>query len=134
MDIGNDFTAVTTHAQGAEPAGVDRFKEYEVAATKPWNMALDTAQLQFVPMSMPLPHQPFSPEHAAVHIKARGKQLPEWRMWGNSSASCPPMSPVTSQEPFADLVLLPYGSTNIRMAQLPTLALAAAVAAAVDEV
>jgi len=31
------------------------------------------------------------------------------------------MSPVHSTEPWQDLVFLPFGATNIRMAQLPTL-------------
>jgi hypothetical protein len=57
---------------------------------------------------------------APVHIKARGRELPHWKMV-NNSASPPPQSPVKSTEPWQDLVLLPFGCTNIRMAQLPTL-------------
>merc|ERR1712098_819242 len=100
------------------------FNQYEVEATKPWNMALDVTEqaLKYVGAKGALPHQPFSPEDAPVHIKARGRQLPQWTML-NNSASPPPMSPVHSTEPWQDLVFIPFGSTNIRMAQLPALGL-----------
>lgn len=122
MDIGNKVTAVNA-SNGGSPTGMDQFQEYQVEATKPWNMALDVDEsaLQFVGMTEPLgPDQPFSPDHAPVRIKARGRQLPQWGML-NYSASPPPMSPVHSTEPWQDLTFLPFGSTNIRIAQLPTL-------------
>ena len=71
-------------------------------------------------MGATLPKQPFDPASAPVRIVARGRLLPEWKML-NFSATPPPMSPVHSTEPWQDLVFLPFGSTNIRMAQLPTL-------------
>jgi hypothetical protein len=123
MDIGNNVTSVNS-SNGGSPAGMDQFQEYQVEPTKPWNMALDADKtaLHFVGAAEPLGvEQPFSPEHAPVRIKARGRLLPYWGML-NYSASPPPMSPVHSVEPFQDIVLLPFGSTNIRMAQLPTLA------------
>jgi hypothetical protein len=109
---------------GGSPRGMTPWKEYAVAATKPWNIALDATQanMQFVPMSddQVLPKQPFDPAAAPVHIKARGRLLPEWKML-NFSASPPPMSPVRSTQPWQDLMFVPFGSSNIRMAQLPTL-------------
>ena len=87
-------------------------------------MAIDVAaqSLRYVGLAgKPLgPQLPFSPDGAPVHIEARGRQLPQWKMV-NNSASPPPMSPVHSAEPWQKLVFLPFGSTNIRMAQLPTL-------------
>lgn len=114
MDEGRD-TQVGTYYPG--------FNQYQCEATKPWNMALNASleDLQFVGMQGPLPHQPFDPEGPPVHIKARGRQLPQWKEV-NNSASPPPMSPVYSAEPWQDLVFVPFGATNIRMAQLPTLA------------
>lgn len=115
MGIGNKVKELDSNAPG--------FNEYQVEATKPWNMALDTATdaLQYVGLTGPLRSLlPFSPEGAPVHIKARGRQLPTWNVLHNS-ASPPPMSPVCSTEPWMDLVFLPFGSTNIRMAQLPAL-------------
>ena len=123
MDIGNNVTVVNS-SNGGSPVGMDRFQEYQVEPTKPWNVALDANEkaLEFVGLAGPLGgEQPFSPDHAPVRIKARGRLLPQWGML-NYSASPPPMSPVHSTEPWQDLVLLPFGSTNIRMAQLPTLA------------
>jgi uncharacterized protein len=123
MDIGNNVTVVNS-SNGGSPAGMDHFQEYQVEPTKPWNMALDADEtaLEFVGTVGALgAEQPFSPDHAPVRIKARGRLLPQWGML-NYSASPPPMSPVHSTEPWQDLILLPFGSTNIRMAQLPTLA------------
>merc|ERR1711964_778695 len=86
MDIGNEVKQLDSVAPG--------FNEYQVEATKPWNIALDATEkaLQYVGMAGPLgPQHPFSPEGAPVHIKARGRQLPQWGML-NYSASPPPMS------------------------------------------
>ena len=56
MDIGNEVTVVNT-TQGGSPTGLTPWNEYQVIATKPWNMALDAtaANLQFVPMTGALP-------------------------------------------------------------------------------
>jgi hypothetical protein len=108
-------------ADAAHTPGTD-FHEYQCEATKPWNVALDvsTDSLRYVGMKGSLPYQPFSPDSQTVRIKARGRQLPEWKAVRNS-ASPPPRSPVDSTEPLQDLVFVPFGATNIRMAQLPTL-------------
>jgi hypothetical protein len=108
-------------ADAAHTPGTD-FHEYQCEATKPWNMALDvsTESLRYVGMKGSLPYQPFSPDSQTVRIKARGRQLPGWKAVKNS-ASPPPRSPVDSTEPLQDLVFVPFGATNIRMAQLPTL-------------
>jgi hypothetical protein len=89
MDIGND-AAVVNSSDGGSPKGATPWKEYEVTASKPWNIALDAtaANLQFVPLTGALPQQPFDPDTAPVHIKARGRLLPEVTSLCKQSRRC----------------------------------------------
>ena len=65
--------------------------------------------------------QPFSPEEAPVLLHARGRRLPQWTLVKHAAGPLP-VSPVTSQEPLEDLVLIPYGCTSLRVTEFPVLA------------
>ena len=51
----------------------------------------------------------------------KGRRLPGWTLEKNAAAP-PPKSPVTSDEPLEDLTLIPYGCTDLRVTEFPTLA------------
>jgi hypothetical protein len=63
---------------------------------------------------------PFWPEGAPVVAKVRGRRVPGWGLERNAAAP-PPPCPVSSSEPERDLVLIPYGSTNLRVTEFPVL-------------
>ena len=64
---------------------------------------------------------PFSPTGAPVVAKVKGRRLPGWGL-EKGAAAPPPRSPVSSAEPLEALTLIPYGCTDLRMTEFPTLA------------
>ncbi len=105
---------------GGEPPHGD----WEVHPITPWNYALqinEECPEEFVTLArQSIGDCPFSPDGAPVQARVRGRRLPAWTIEHNAAAP-PPPSPVRSCEPLADLVLIPYGCTNLRVTEFPTL-------------
>jgi DUF1680 family protein len=98
--------------------------DWEVHPTTPWNYALAVSegdldsQVSFV--ERPLGEMPFSPQGAPLEAHVQGRRLPAWGMQMNSAAAAP-QSPLKSDQPLEELVLIPYGCTNIRITEFPQL-------------
>jgi hypothetical protein len=98
--------------------------DWEVYATTPWNYALDlneeTLDRDVEFFEHTVGNMPFSPDGAPVSARVKGVLLESWKLV-NGSAGELPMSPVSADGPIKVLTLIPYGCTNIRVAEFPTL-------------
>jgi hypothetical protein len=99
--------------------------DWEVYPTTQWNYALaldpEHPENAICLDKKRVGNHPFSPEGAPYIVKVKGRLLPEWVLERNAAAP-PPESPVHSDQPLEDLVLVPYGCTNLRVTEFPVLA------------
>ncbi len=101
------------------------FDDWEVFPKTPWNYALEIDREhpeRAIRFESRTPSGPlFTAAGAPLLAKVKGRRIPDWKL-DKGAAAPPPRSPVASGEPLEELVLLPYGCTDLRVSVFPTLA------------
>jgi DUF1680 family protein len=99
--------------------------DWEVHPTTPWNYALqidrEHPERSCSFEAVPVGDCPFSPDEAPTRLRVKGRRVPGWDIEHNAAGPLPE-SPIRSNEPLQELTLLPYGCTNLRVTEFPTLA------------
>ncbi|NLX69712.1 MAG: hypothetical protein GX024_02240 [Clostridiales bacterium] len=114
--IGERWVRINEDVPGREFPHCD----YEVYPTTPWNYGLcidkDNPDKDIVFEEVPLGDWPFSPEGAPIraHVKARKV---DWGMENGAALPYPGMEWVSDE--IEEVVLIPYGCTNLRMTEMP---------------
>ncbi|PRP88719.1 hypothetical protein PROFUN_02815 [Planoprotostelium fungivorum] len=116
LDIGENMEQKTHYYQNSY--------DYVTKATKPWAYALSLDpthpenSLKFT-YAGNIGENPFDHAGTPLRVAVRGKKI-EWGIEKNAAAD-PPKSPVESSSAMEDLTLLPFGSSRLRMTELPVL-------------
>jgi hypothetical protein len=99
-----------------------QFADWEVYPKSPWNYALqldrDHPERSVTFEDRALQSLPFSPTTAPVIARAKGRRLASWGL-ERGAAAPPPPGPVTTTGPLEELMLLPYGCTDLRVTEFP---------------
>ena len=116
LPLGERWVQVTPTQPGHEFPHCD----YEVLPTTPWNYGLaidrDDPSRSLAFSEHPVERHPFSPEGAPVTCTVTGRKI-DWAMQDDCASPVPAIGGEAQQD--EEIVLIPYGCTNLRMTEMP---------------
>ncbi|MYY01919.1 MULTISPECIES: beta-L-arabinofuranosidase domain-containing protein, partial [unclassified Streptomyces] len=108
--------------------GTDRFPQYAVHATGPWNYGLvldaedPAASLRPRTVRRLGDDNPFTLDGTPLTITAKARRIPEWTADDERVVAPLQDSPARSGEPVQDVTLVPMGAARLRITSFPTAA------------
>jgi len=101
----------------------------ELHPTTPWNYGLvdgkmnDIGKPVFRKLSAALPSFPWNPESAPVSIRVNARKIPTWKLYNGMTGPIPYSLGynVETEKETEELLLIPYGCTNLRLTQFPVI-------------
>jgi len=115
MNIANKWTLLKHYSYNSS--------DWQVVPTVNWQLALNITDKDpgsyLKLMKRPVGPQPFSEAGSPLMVTATARPI-TWGVYNNAPVA-PPPSPQQSNQPTQQVTLLPYGSTKLRILEIPTL-------------
>lgn len=110
-------------ARWQEQADASKWPSYEIFPASDWNygLVLDKGVESFVVQkrSWPADNNPFTNAAAPIVIRAKGRQIPGWKVDQYGLCGVLPQSPVRTDAPVKELTLVPMGGARLRISAFP---------------
>jgi len=131
LELGPLVLALPREEQWKRVGGGEPFGDWEIRTAEPWNYGIRQSDLEepegaFEVTRGEVPEQPWASGTAPgklsagppVQVVCVGRRVPEWEPYGVDTGPIP-WSPIRSGQVDEALVLVPYGSTKIRITEFP---------------
>jgi hypothetical protein len=120
---GRESTQGDSHWQPTADPG--KWPSYEIHPASAWNYGLVIDQqhpensIEIIHKNWPKDNNPFTNANAPIELKAKGKKIPGWTIDQYGLCGVLPQSPVKTDQPVAQLILVPMGGARLRISSFP---------------
>jgi len=105
--------------------GDNPWPAWEIFPASPWNFGLvlnrenPLKSFELVRKNYPSNDMPFTHDGTPLEIKTTGIRIPDWKMDATNLVEELPVSPVVSDQPEEEIMLIPMGAARLRVSSFP---------------